>query len=56
MLEAHKDEIIAYFMVWNLVAMLTKYLYLYWVSEVEIYLDNILACKSKMNTDSRSID
>ena len=33
-------------MIWHLGAVLEKYLDMYWVSEMKLYLDNLLACGS----------
>ena len=43
-LEAQKYSIITYFMICNLVAMLAKYLDLYWSPEFDFYLDIMLVC------------
>ena len=49
-MEYQKNEIIEDFMVWRLGAVLAKYLDLYWVSDMGIYLDNLLACGSKVKS------
>ena len=44
--ENQKDEMISYLMVWHSRDVLAKYLDLYWESDMDLYLDNILQCGS----------
>ena len=46
--ESQNYEMIAYLTVWYLGAVLAKSLDLYWESYMELYLDNILECGSKV--------
>ena len=46
--EVQKDAMISYLMLWHLGAVLARYLELYWSSEMDIYLDIILECVSKV--------
>ena len=46
--EFQKYEMISDLMLWHLGAVLARYLELYWSSEMDIYLDIILECVSKV--------
>ena len=45
-LESQKNKIIADLMVWKIGAVLAKCLDLYWVSDMDLYLGNLLSCGS----------